>query len=99
MASHSDRISPTAHYTSFVWFAHGLSYPELATPEGRVLYHAIRPVMAVARAVGQPTLEGLLLARHRVIDRILGDAIEAGRIGQVIEIAAGLSGRGRRFVE
>jgi O-methyltransferase involved in polyketide biosynthesis len=96
---HSDRISPTAHYTSYVWFANGLSYPELATSEGRMLYHAMRPMMAASRAIGGPTLDGVLLARHRIIDRLLDDAIEAGRIGQVIEVAAGLSGRGRRFVE
>jgi O-methyltransferase involved in polyketide biosynthesis len=38
-----------------------------------------------------------LLARHRVIDHILKEAIDAGRVGQIVEIAAGLSPRGLRM--
>jgi O-methyltransferase involved in polyketide biosynthesis len=44
-----------------------------------------------------PTLEGMLLARHRLIDLRLTQAIERGEIRQVIEIAAGLSPRGWRL--
>jgi O-methyltransferase involved in polyketide biosynthesis len=55
--------------------------------------------MAVSRALGGPTLEGLLIARHRIIDRRLEDAIEAGVIGQVIEPACGMSPRGWRFAK
>ena len=33
--SGSDAISPTAHYTGYVWARNGLSHPALETPEGR----------------------------------------------------------------
>lgn len=99
----SERISPTAHYTGYTWYHHGLSHPALVTREGRLFHAALEPVAAVSRRVGIPTLEGLLLARHHAIDRRLTDAIESGEVGQVIEIAAGLSPRGwdfsRRFGE
>ena len=39
----------------------------------------------------------MLLARHRVIDLRLSQAIDAGEIDQIIEVAAGLSPRGWRF--
>jgi O-methyltransferase involved in polyketide biosynthesis len=39
----------------------------------------------------------MLLARHRVIDLRLGQAIDAGEIDQIVEVAAGLSPRGWRF--
>jgi O-methyltransferase involved in polyketide biosynthesis len=41
----------------------------------------------------------MLLARHRVIDALLDEAIAAGRVGQVLEVAAGMSPRGWRFTE
>jgi O-methyltransferase involved in polyketide biosynthesis len=47
--------------------------------------------------LGGNSLERYLLARHRSIDRLLEQAIESGRVSQVIEVAAGLSGRGWRF--
>ncbi len=93
----SETISPTAHYTGYVWFANGMSHPAFATKEGRLFYEALRPANAASRALGGPTLEGMLLARHRVIDHLLERAIADGRISQVIEIAAGLSPRGWRF--
>src|SRR5680860_1088598 len=93
----SDAISPTAHYTGEVWRRAGLSDPALATREGRLLYGSLRPTMALSAALGGDTLEAFLLARHRLIDRLLGEAIAAGRVGQVIEIAAGMSPRGLRF--
>lgn len=93
----SDRISPTAHYTSFVWVRNGLSHPRLSTPEGRVLFESLRGVMAASAWLGGNSLERYLLARHRSIDRLLEEAIESGRVSQVIEVAAGLSGRGWRF--
>jgi O-methyltransferase involved in polyketide biosynthesis len=55
--------------------------------------------MTVSRALGGPTLEGLLLARHRIIDDLLGGAIDSGRVSQVIEVACGMSPRGWRFAE
>src|SRR6266446_4910289 len=88
-----DAISP-AHYTGHVWVRHGLSHPELATLEGRVLFDALAPAMTVSGAIGGPTLERLLLARHRIIDELLASAIDEGRVAQVIEIACGMSPRG-----
>lgn len=95
--SSSARISPTAHYTGYVWAWDGLSHPELETPEGRVLFEALRPVTRLSGWLGGDTLEGYLLARHRAIDRLLEDAIVAGAVSQVLEIACGLSPRGWRM--
>jgi len=97
LRSGPDAISPTAHYTGQTWVRNELSPDELATWQGRLLFDALRPAMAVSRALGGPTLGGLLLARHRIIDHELERAIEAGRIGQVIEVACGMSPRGWRF--
>jgi O-methyltransferase involved in polyketide biosynthesis len=97
--SPSETISPTAHYTGYVWARNGLSHPELETLEGRVLFESLRPVMTVNAILGRGTLEGYLLARHRAIDALLERAVEARGIEQVIEVAAGLSPRGWRFVE
>jgi O-methyltransferase involved in polyketide biosynthesis len=93
-----DAISPTAHYTGHVWVRNGLSHPELGTREGRVMFDALAPAMAASRTLGGPTLEGLLLARHRVIDDLLTEAIEDRGITQVIEPACGMAARGWRFV-
>src|SRR3954454_2071955 len=87
----SERISPTAHYTGYVWARNGLSHSELATTEGRLLFETVRPSMIVTRALGGPTLEEYLLARHRAIDDRLTRAIEEGGATQVIEVACGLS--------
>jgi hypothetical protein len=92
-------ISPTAHYTGYVWARNGLSHPELATREGRVMYEALRPAMTISRALGGASLEDYLLARHRAIDTLLERAIEQHGVTQVIEVAAGLSPRGWRFSE
>jgi O-methyltransferase involved in polyketide biosynthesis len=97
----SERISPTAYATGYFWYRHGLSHPALATAQGRRISRLMQPLMMGTRLLGGISLDALLLARHRGIDSVLGDAIEQGRIGQVIEIAAGLSPRGwamkRRF--
>jgi len=94
---HPESISPTAHYTGYVWFAHGHSHEAFATRAGRLMYRALRAPSAAAHAVGLPTLEGMLLARHRLIDLRLAQAIDAGEVSQVVEVAAGLSPRGWRF--
>ena len=93
----SDRISPTAHYTGYTWVHNGLSHPALATRQGRAMYSALRPLTAVSQRFGIPTLEGLLLARHRAIDEQLHQAIARGQVTQIVEIAAGLSPRGWDF--
>lgn len=82
-----------------MWVRNGLSHPQLATTEGRLLFETVAPAMAVSRALGGPTLEGLLLARHRIIDDLLARAIDDGRVQQVIEVGCGMSPRGWRFVE
>jgi O-methyltransferase involved in polyketide biosynthesis len=95
----SDAISPTAHYTGYVWSRNGLSHPELTTREGWMLFQSLRPMMAVTGTLGGPVLEEYLLARHRRIDALLGRAIEDGRVSQVVEVACGLSPRGWRFTQ
>ncbi|HJS95501.1 MAG TPA: class I SAM-dependent methyltransferase [Solirubrobacteraceae bacterium] len=93
------RIGPTAHYTGYVWARNGLAHRELATTEGRILFDSLQPTMLASRALGGPTLEAYLLARHRAIDALLERAIERDGVGQVIEVAAGLSPRGWRFTQ
>jgi O-methyltransferase involved in polyketide biosynthesis len=93
----SEAISPTAHYTGYVWARNGLSHPALRTVEGRVLYESLRPLMELgSRTIGL-SLEPFLLARHRAIDALLEAAIEDGAVSQIVEVAAGLSPRGWRF--
>lgn len=94
---HPETISPTAHYTGYVWFAHGESHEAFATRTGRIMYHALRGPNVVANRANLPTLEGMLLARHRLIDLRLAQAIDTGEISQIVEVAAGLSPRGWRF--
>ncbi|HUJ57847.1 MAG TPA: class I SAM-dependent methyltransferase [Kofleriaceae bacterium] len=94
---HPETISPTAHYTGYVWYANGQSHEAFATRRGRLMYQALRGPNAAMLAIGLPTLPGMLLARHRLIDQRLARAIDAGEIGQVVEVAAGLSPRGWRF--
>lgn len=96
-SSGSESIGPTAHYTGYVWTRHGLSAPELTTGLGRALFGAARPMNALSGAVGGPTLEQVLLARHLLIDHLLEEAIAARRVSQVLEIACGMSPRGLRF--
>jgi O-methyltransferase involved in polyketide biosynthesis len=95
--SSTGRVSPTAHYTGYVWARNGLSDPELETVEGRVLFESLRVPMWVSALLGGGTLEAYLLTRHRAIDDQLERAIEGGRVAQVVEVAAGLSPRGLRF--
>ncbi len=97
MARNAASISPTAHYTGYTWFAHGMSHPALVTPQGRFMHTALKPLRGLALLTGTPTLQAFLLARHRVIDLLLSQAIAEGRVSQVIEVAAGLSPRGWRF--
>lgn len=95
--SSGDNISPTAHYTGEVWRRAGLSHPWLGTREGRVMVQALHPLMVVSGTLGGPSLETYLLARHRAIDALLGEAVERHGVSQVIEVAAGMSARGWRF--
>jgi O-methyltransferase involved in polyketide biosynthesis len=94
----SGAVSPTAHYTGQTWVGNGLSHPELATWQGRALHGALALPIAGSRALGGPTLDGPLLARHRIIDALLADHVRDG-VRQVVEIACGMSPRGWRFSE
>jgi O-methyltransferase involved in polyketide biosynthesis len=94
----SATVSPTAHYTGEVWVKNGLSHPDLETWQGRVLHAALALPNATSKRLGGPTLDGLLLARHRIIDSLLDDLIRGG-VGQVVEVACGMSPRGWRFSE
>jgi O-methyltransferase involved in polyketide biosynthesis len=94
----SGAISPTAHYTGETWVRNGLSHPELATWQGRLFYDALALPNAASKMLGGPSLGGLLLARHRIIDALLDDLIQRG-VSQVIEAACGMSPRGWRFSE
>jgi O-methyltransferase involved in polyketide biosynthesis len=97
-AEESARISPTAHYTGYVWCRHGLAPAEWATREGRAMYAVMKgPMMLASLTNHGMTLEKMLLQRHRVIDWVLERAIATGEIGQIVEVAAGHSGRGLRF--
>jgi O-methyltransferase involved in polyketide biosynthesis len=95
---HTERVSPTAYATGYFWVKHGLSHEALATPEGRKLDSRFGWLIRGIRLFSGVSLTHMMLARHRGIDAQLARAIEDGRVGQVIELAAGLSGRGTRFV-
>src|SRR3954470_4408343 len=92
-------IGPTAHYTAHVWARNDLSHPELDTDQGKALYLAAALPQLPLHLLGQPTIEDVLLARHLVIDALLEEAIADGRVGQVLEVACGMSPRGWRFTE
>lgn len=94
----SGSISPTAHYTGETWVRNGLSHPRLATWQGRLFYGTLALPNVLSRSLGGPSLDGLLLARHRIIDALLDDLIQGG-VSQVIEAACGMSPRGWRFSE
>jgi O-methyltransferase involved in polyketide biosynthesis len=94
----STAVSPTAHYTGETWVRNGLSHPQLATWQGRVLHRGFALPLAASKTLGGPTLDGLLLARHRIIDSILDDLVRGG-VSQVVEVACGMSPRGWRFTE
>jgi O-methyltransferase involved in polyketide biosynthesis len=94
----SSWITPTAHYTGYVWWRNGLSHPAFRTATGRAFYAALEPLNRVSHLLGGSTLEAMLIARHAAIDDLLTAAIESGEVSQVLEVAAGLSPRGLRFV-
>lgn len=91
------RITPTAHYTGHTWVHHGMSDRHLDTTTGRLLHQGLRPLDMTLSFLGQPTVDGFLVARHRLIDAELRRAIDAGVVSQIIEVACGLSPRGLVF--
>jgi O-methyltransferase involved in polyketide biosynthesis len=94
----SHTISPTAHYTGYVWARHRLGDPGLATGGGRLLYGLGQLALTPVELLGGPTLAHFLLARHRIIDRLLTAELESGRVTQVVELASGMSPRGLELV-
>lgn len=97
--SNSEQISPTAYATGYLWYRLGLSHEVLATPRGKRLDRAFQTLLKVLKPIGGSPFDDLMRARHLGIDSVLTQAIDSGRIGQVIEIAAGLSGRGLRMAQ
>lgn len=96
MASGTDSsgISFTAFYTGEVWRRHGLSVPFLASPQGRLLYTAGRPMEMLSEALLGGSNETMLLQRHRIIDYLLEKAVMEEGVTQIVELACGLSPRG-----
>ncbi|CAD5107638.1 class I SAM-dependent methyltransferase [Zestomonas carbonaria] len=95
----SVHISPSAHYTGYVWYRHELSEPAFATGFGRFAHTLLTPLTWGVRELSGLDLENILLQRHLLLDARLGEAIEQGGVRQVVEIACGLSPRGRRFCQ
>jgi O-methyltransferase involved in polyketide biosynthesis len=93
----SAHISPSAHYTGYVWYRHRLAEPAFVTGFGRFVHGLLAPITWGARVGFDLDIEQFLLQRHLQIDAQLSAAIERGGVCQVVEIACGLSPRGRRF--
>ncbi|HVT33945.1 MAG TPA: class I SAM-dependent methyltransferase [Nevskiaceae bacterium] len=99
MAAKSENVSPTAYATGYLWYRNGMSHEALATEQGRKVDRWFHGFIAATRALTGVQLDTMLIARHKGIDGELARAIEAGRVGQVVEIAAGLSPRGTTFCQ
>lgn len=95
----SAHITPSAHYTGYVWYRHQLADPAFATAFGRWVHGCVAPINWGARIGFGLNIEDFLLQRHLLIDARLIQAIESRGVTQVVEIACGLSPRGRRFRE
>jgi O-methyltransferase involved in polyketide biosynthesis len=93
----STHISPSAHYTGYVWYRHQLSDAAFATGFGRLVHGLLAPIAWGARVGFGLDIEQMLLQRHVLLDARVTAAIEQRGVRQVVEIACGLSPRGRRF--
>jgi O-methyltransferase involved in polyketide biosynthesis len=77
--SASEAISPTAHYTGYVWARNGLSHPELSTVEGRVLFESLRPLQIASTALGGASLEhaaGLAIITEGLLGYLPSEAVD-----------------------
>ncbi|RME88823.1 MAG: hypothetical protein D6767_09530 [Candidatus Hydrogenedentota bacterium] len=99
MSHESDNISPTAHYTGYVWYRNQLGVDGLNTWEGSLFFHALQPFDWIIQKSLGISLEKTLLQRHCLIDYLLQEFIKQhGEKNTIIlEIAAGFSPRGYRF--
>ncbi|WP_028631400.1 class I SAM-dependent methyltransferase [Metapseudomonas resinovorans] len=93
----SAHITPSAHYTGYVWYRHHLAEEPFVTSFGRFAHGVLTPISWGARVAFGLDVERFLLQRHLLIDALLREAIEQRGVRQVVEIACGLSPRGRRF--
>ncbi len=93
------RISPTAHYTGYVWYRNGLSYRGLTTLRGLFAYRSMSGFDRMHNVIFRTGLEALLLARHTWIDARVVDFLSEYPNGQVVELAAGLTPRGTRLMQ
>ncbi len=93
----SAHITPSAHYTGYVWFRHRLAEPAFATVFGRWVHGFVAPINWGAQLGFGLNIEDFLLQRHLMIDARLTQADEREGVVQVVEMACGLSPRGRRF--
>lgn len=92
-------ISFTAHYTGEMWQKLGLSHPALATTKGKRLHHLLTPLEAFAKLFFGVSIGKTLTVRHHLIDKRIKAFINAHPDAQIVEIAAGLSPRGWRFLK
>jgi O-methyltransferase involved in polyketide biosynthesis len=95
----SENVSPTAFATGYFWYRHGLSHEGLLIPEGRKADRRFGYLIRIIRMMSGVSLDAMMLARHKGIDAMLMRDIDAGKVTQVIELAAGLSPRGWRFTQ
>ena len=95
----SENVSPTAYATGYFWYRHGLSHKGLLVPEGTKADRGFRLLIRLVKLLSGINIEAMMLARHQGLDAVLSGAIEAGKVGQVIELASGLSPRGWRITQ
>lgn len=94
----SENVSPTAYATGYFWYRHGLSHRGLLIGEGQRVDRRFRWLIRGIRALTGVSIDALMLARHKGIDAVLARHIDSGQVTQVVELAAGLSPRGWRFM-
>lgn len=88
------RLGLSAHYTSHVWFKHGLSYAYLTTFAGRIAHLVLAPLNALFKLRGNANIDTFLLQRHQVINQQMQHLIDHHGVTQILELASGLSPRG-----
>lgn len=62
---HPETISPTAHYTGYVWFAHGHSHEAFATTTGRMILGQRLPDIDALTRLGQAAIRVARRAARR----------------------------------